>query len=179
MIQPRFLGTERDGVILKRLTLDDAPVLFDTIDANREHLSQYGEPTSRNNPTLDYVTDSIVAPDPPDALQMGIWDRDEFVGVINATPGPNNIATIGYWVAEENQKNGYATIATRSMAEFARGEFRGVQAQVAPENNRSKRVLARSGFMFLFPMHTSQGIIELFHFIGVPANLDSSLKSTQ
>lgn len=37
--------TESD-VVLRRLTIDDAPAMFALIDSNREHLSQHNDDTA-------------------------------------------------------------------------------------------------------------------------------------
>jgi RimJ/RimL family protein N-acetyltransferase len=145
MERPLILGTTLPGVQLKQLRLEDAPAYFEAVDANREHLSQFGDQTGKKYPTVESVEASIKYPDNPNKHRMGIWDRDIFVGTINMTLIENNIE-IGYWLDEQHTGMGYATVATRALATYAKRFYPSVYAGVNPENLVSQRVLERAGF---------------------------------
>ena len=60
----------------------------------------------------------------------------------------DGIAEIGYGISEEYQNNGYATEAVRAILEwaFSHAEVAAVEAETAPDNIASKRVLEKCGF---------------------------------
>jgi RimJ/RimL family protein N-acetyltransferase len=165
MIRPGLLTTENESVTLRRLMIDDAQEYFGVIDANRGHLSRFGEPIASNCPDIETVRALIVHPYPENRWQLGIWDDESFVGMVNLA-SEYKTAMIDYWLAEDKQGKGYATLAVSSLAEFASSKFYTIQALVKPENNRSIRVLARSGFMKAATYTTDQGSFKLFRYMG-------------
>jgi len=147
MNQILVLPTEQEAVVLRQLTIEDAPAYFNAVDANREHLSQFGDTTAQKYPTLESVQESILNPTNPDKLRLGIWDEDTFVGSINLTPEEDGSeAEIGYWLDARHTGKGYATVATRALANYAKNKFPKVRAEVAEGNEASVRVLERVGF---------------------------------
>lgn len=142
-----LLPTEQEPVELRRLTFDDAPYYFGAVDANREHLSQFGDETASKYPDLNAVEESIKNPDNPNKLRYGIWDGEQFVGSINLTPDEDHEdAEIGYWIDSRYTGHGYATLATRALAKYAQTRFDRVTADVHADNMASRRVLEKAGF---------------------------------
>lgn len=139
------LATENETVVLRQLTLEDAPAYFGAVDNNREHLSQFGDGTAAKYPDLASVEASITNPSNPDKLRFGVWDDTTFVGSINLTPDEEG-AEIGYWVDGRYGGKGYATLATKALAGFAKGKYPRVFADVVEGNTGSSRVLEKSGF---------------------------------
>ncbi len=143
--RPLVIPTEQNEVSLRQLTLEDAVVYFNAVDANREHLSQFEDDTSKKYPTLEEVEKSITSP--TNKLRMGIWDEDKFVGSINLTPSSDGkVAEIGYWLDERQTGKGYATVATAALTNYAKQRFTKVHAEVVEGNDASARVLKRTGF---------------------------------
>lgn len=142
-----FIPTEREAVVLKELTIDDAQAYFDAVEHSRKHLSQFGDDTSRKYPTLESVEESIRNPKDPDKLRMGIWDEDMFVGSINATPDDNDSVEVGYWVDIRRTGKGYAPLAVQALSPFLARKYRRVHADVAADNHNSIRVLEKTGYM--------------------------------
>ena len=138
-----------DGIFLRQYVPADAPVIFQLIDENREHLSQHGEDTARKYPTLESVADSIINPQNPRRLRFGIWDKDVFVGGINITPAENHTAVLGYWLGGQHQSKGYAgrSAWTLILSAFKAGKVQAIVAHVAKTNDRSIRLLERVGFI--------------------------------
>lgn len=141
------LSTEQETITLRQLAPEDAAAYFDAVDANRDHLSQFGDETADKYPTLASVEDSIANPNNPDKLRMGIWEGGTFVGSINLTPSDDGSdAEVGYWLDKRYTGNGYATVATKALAGYAKNKFRRVHAEVVEGNEASIGVLERAGF---------------------------------
>ena len=149
MNAPLVIPTEKDPVILRQLTIEDAPAYFEAVDANRNHLSQFGDETAAKYPNLESVEESFLNPSNPAKLRLGIWDSNTFVGSANLTPGEDGkSAEIGYWLDDRHTGKGYATVATRALAAHARQQrFHRVFANVTVGNEASASVLKRAGFV--------------------------------
>lgn len=147
MSAPITLSTEREGLTLRQLTIEDAPAYFEAIDANREHLSQFGDETADKYPDLEAVEQSILEPKNPDKVRLGIWDDETFVGSINLTPDEDGkAAEVGYWLDGRHTGHGYATLATTALSKYAAPKFQRLYAEVVDGNEASARVLERSGY---------------------------------
>lgn len=140
------LPTELETVTLRQLRPEDAPVMFDAIQASRDHLSQFGDITAGKYPDLLAVEQSITNPQNPDKLRMGIWDGEDFVGSINLTPDEEG-AELGYWLDARRTGHGYATLATRALAGHAAERYKRVHAEVVDDNGASRKVLERARFI--------------------------------
>lgn len=144
------IGTERQDTFLRQLSNEaDDLVYFSAIDANREHLSQFGDETASKYPTLEAVTEARINPSNPDKLRFGIWNKETFVGSINLTPDDYDGAEIGYWLDERYTGNGYATLAVKALGNYGRKRYSMVYAYVTEGNVASEAVLERAGFEML------------------------------
>lgn len=139
------ITTQKENVILREMRLDDASAYFESVEANRVHLSQFNDKTASKYPTLLSVEKSILIPENPDKLRLSIMDGGDFVGTINLTP-ENERAEIGYWIDSRFCGKGYATVAVRALAKFASEKFETVFAEVKIGNTPSEKVLEKSGF---------------------------------
>lgn len=139
------ITTQKENVLLRELRLDDASAYFESVEANRMHLSQFNDKTSSKYPTLLSVERSILIPENPDKLRLGIWDTDDFVGSINLIPEEDK-AEIGYWIDRRFTGCGYATIAIRALSNFAAKRFSNIYTEVKVDNEASAKVLERAGF---------------------------------
>ncbi|HEY2003828.1 MAG TPA: GNAT family N-acetyltransferase [Candidatus Saccharimonadia bacterium] len=140
-------------VLVRRLVPGDAPELFELIDRNRSHLTQFDDDTGRRYFSEEEVRRRIE--NPPE----GVWEyrcsiRDEvtsnMVGFIKLTrlPGIEDAVEIGYFLGEEFQGQGYMTSAIRELTNRALTElgFREVWARVHNKNSRSSKALMRCGY---------------------------------
>lgn len=147
MFNPLTLPTEREGLTLRQLAVEDASAYFEAVNANREHLSQFGDETATKYPDLQAVEKSILEPKNPDKIRMVIWDNDTFVGSINLTPDEDGrAAEVGYWLDGRHTGQGYATLATSALSKYASSRFPRLYAEVVDGNEASARVLERSGY---------------------------------
>ena len=142
-----FLFTDSPTVVLRELSTEaDDSAYFNSVEASRDHLSQFGDETAAKYPDLESVRAARTHPANPDKLRLGIWDDNTFVGSINLTPDPEGNAEIGYWLDVRYLGRGYATIATQSLAHYGARRYRNVYAIVAEGNLASEAVLERAGF---------------------------------
>ncbi len=139
----------QDGMSLHQLGPYDAQAYFDLIDADREHLSQFGDGTAIKYPSVDTVRESIVNPEYPTKLRFGIWQGGAMVGSINLSPDTGaNSAEVGYWIGKPYIGYGYARKATEALIEyvFEVTDLEVLYAEVAVGNEASRKTLERAGF---------------------------------
>jgi RimJ/RimL family protein N-acetyltransferase len=146
-----IIGTDYESVVLKQLVINDAPPMFDLIEADRGHLSQFDDETSDKYPTAEAVVMSINCPPDPRRLRFGIWDGDQMVGSINLTPDEDNYnGIIGYWVGAEHTGQHYASRALQLLINYAFQtlDVTSLSADVQVGNEASARTLERAGFAY-------------------------------
>ena len=70
------------------------------------------------------------------------------IALTNVVRGAFQNAYLGYWIAKDHTRGGYATEAVGLLMDFAfrRLELHRVQAAVRPDNRASRRVLEKAGF---------------------------------
>jgi RimJ/RimL family protein N-acetyltransferase len=147
MNEPLKIYTENPDVILRELKTEaDDIAYFEAVDADRDHLNQYGDTTSRKYPTLQDVTKARV--NAGGKLRMGIWDPSEtFLGSINARANDDAAEVeIGYWLRSKMQGHGYATVAVKALTNYLRPSYHRVFAEVHEGNEGSMKVLRRAGY---------------------------------
>lgn len=134
-------------ILILQFVPADARPLFALIDRNRGHLSQFDDETADKYPDFESVLDSILNPKDPNRLRLGIWCEGDLAGSINFTFGHRNAAEIGYWVGSEFCRQGLATVATRSIIEYAKRlvNVDRVTANAHINNLASRIVLTRAG----------------------------------
>jgi ribosomal-protein-serine acetyltransferase len=140
-----------DALKLIQLRPEDASELFNLIDMNREHLSQYDEPTSKKYPTFESLYASIATPPDPTRLRFGIWTNSEILGSINITP-LGDTGVIGYYLGSEYQGKKIMTRSVKRLVRYCFDELhlRTISADVAADNMPSRAVLFASGFSLQF-----------------------------
>lgn len=119
---PIEVKSKSGQISLRQFTPVIARDVFDLIDRNRDHLSQFGDETSQKYPTYESLLGSIVNPKNPKRLRFAVRDVDEeVVGSINLTPDGDNPqkGEVGYYLGSEHRGKGFATEATRLLSEFA------------------------------------------------------------
>ena len=142
--------TEREGSLaLKELTLDDAQVYFDTVDASREHLGKPYSLISQYLPTLQSVQNNILQAS-LNHYKFGVWESDKFRGSAELVAQPNQEAEIGCWIGADHVGKNFATRSTQLLTHWAFRELdiESVIAKIHKENVVSKRVIYKSGFFF-------------------------------
>jgi len=142
------LTTSDEGVLLLEFIPQDARPLFELINNNRVHLSQWDDETGSKYPDFQSVLRSITHPKNPDKIRLGIWSDGVLAGTINITPTKGRFTReIGYWVGNEFCGKDLATISTQRVILFGHrnGTTDRMIANAHIENLASQRVLLNAG----------------------------------
>lgn len=144
------LATSDQGVLLLEFIPADTRPLFELIDRNRDHLSQWSDETAAKYPDFESVLRSITRPSNPDRIRLGIWSDGFLAGTINITPTDAwgwYAKEIGYWVGAEFCGKGLATLATKRVILFGHrnGFTDRMIASTHIDNIASQKVLLKAG----------------------------------
>lgn len=144
---PDVLLLPGTGAILRRISPEHSEEMFELIDRNRPHLSQFGDETAAKYPTLESVRERNENQD-PNEKRFGIWDSDALVGFVKVTKKDRGWE-VGYWMGEEYTGKGYMTMAVRRITDYAKAQLgaENVWATVHKDNKASQRVLEKAEFV--------------------------------
>lgn len=103
-------------------------------------------------------------------VKWGIFINEECVGIIEAFDFNQKVGmvTIGYYLAETFWGRGIATEAVKLLVDFllVKADVNRIQAEVMPQNENSKKVLLKNGFikeglLRQATVWTGKGIVDL------------------
>ena len=145
----------QDGVYLKLVEERHAPQIFAVVDRERAYLREWLPWVDHNSEveyTLSFVKTALQQFASNDGFSAGIWNGDEFIGVI----GTHRIdwlyqrVEIGYWISQKFQGRGIVTDACRAVIDHAFNEWglHRVEIHCATENEKSCAIPKRLGFQF-------------------------------
>lgn len=144
--QPLYLETSRPSVTLRELATEaDDVAYFAAVQADPNHLRQFGDTTADKYQTLAEVTAARL--NAGDKVRMGIWDEGTFVGTVNLRPDSKGGAELGYWTHPDYVGRGYATLGAQALAAYGAEHFETVYAKVVEGNDASTHVLESAGFI--------------------------------
>lgn len=147
---PTFLELYGEGVTLRELRLNDAELYFNLVEADRGHLSQFGDTTADKYPDVLTVEQSILN-QPPNVHRFGIWndEQDIMVGLIKTTQGKHGVCEVGYWVGGRHTGHGYASRSLPAITEYSYSTLHApvVYAEVVVGNQASRKSLEKSGYV--------------------------------
>ncbi len=139
-------------VTLRPLSLDDAPELAEVLIAGREYLAPWEPIRDESFFTADgqaqLIEDVLRA---ENLLHHVILEDGAIAGRMNLSGivrGPFQSSSLGYWVAPSRAGRGVATLAVAEVLRLAFTEYdlHRVEACTLLHNERSQRVLIKSGF---------------------------------
>jgi ribosomal-protein-serine acetyltransferase len=142
-----------NDVTLRNLRMEDVLDLFDLVDRSREYLGEW-LPWVKNTVDIDselsFIRNSIQRMEFGIGIDMGIWFREQLVGVI----GFNNIdlnnmkGTIGYFLGERYQGKGTMLSSCRSLVNygFHKLNLHKIVIRCAADNIKSRRIPEKLGF---------------------------------
>ena len=142
-------------VAIREWTFEDARLLLDLIDANRERLRwwhQWVDITATADDTRAFL-EAHSSPEERARTLGGIVEyRGDAVGVLTLhdLDSQNKEAWFGYWLAEEAEGKGIINRGCKALIDIAfrtRGIHRSI-IRVAHDNPRSRAVPERLGFTF-------------------------------
>lgn len=134
------------GLVLTRLSPENAQQAYDLIDKNREHFSQFEVNSTTGYETVDQVLESIKF---LKRIRFLITDQNGVaVGFVNLVPLPSGVVELTYFIDKDNVGKGYATDAATAAVDFALENLStfAVVARVNPQNIASQKVLSKIGF---------------------------------
>jgi len=142
-----------EEIVIREWAVADAQVLFDLVDANRQHLRRWEWPWVDKTRTVDDLKISLEKDTSAETRARILGGIVEFhgaaVGVLNlrGLDSPHRAAEFGYWLAREAQGKGIVTRGCRALIDIAFRE-RGIHRIViipASDNVRSRAVAERLG----------------------------------
>lgn len=140
---------------LEEITLSMAPVIFETIDRDRNYLRQwlpFVDFTREVSDTELFIKGMLSEKNKRRDEIFTIWYNMEFAGLIGFkdTDWVNNKTELGYWLAENMQGKGIITLSTAKLVRYAFKKLgmNRVQIKVATGNHKSAAVPSRLGFQF-------------------------------
>lgn len=150
-------GLAKVRSLVRPLERDDIPALARLTRANRKFLA----PTSPLRPEEHFTDEgqeraaleSLRAAENGTALPLVIVDgAGDLVGTLNINSiirGAFQSASIGYWVAQDRNGQGFASAAVAAARQIAseRLGLHRLQAETLVDNQASQRVLTRNGFV--------------------------------
>lgn len=141
-----------DGLVLRHFTLDDAQVIYEHVQANRERLRRYlpwADRTESIEHTFQFLLDASAARQAGQWLVYGLWQDGEFVGAAGThdIDRVDHHLSIGYWISQSAEGRGIVTRACRRLIRLAFEELgmERVEIRVAVGNDRSCAIAARLG----------------------------------
>jgi RimJ/RimL family protein N-acetyltransferase len=143
---PVFLDGE--VVTLRAIEEEDLPFLQRAVN-DPEVWRAIGAPEPVNSQQEQEFFDDVVCSD--DSIDLLIAADDDPVGIVSFWPGDGTVskAELGYWVAPDHHRQGYASEATELMIDygFAQLGYHRIEARVFEYNDASQNLLEGLGFV--------------------------------
>jgi RimJ/RimL family protein N-acetyltransferase len=157
MSEVLILQTSRENLELRQFaTVADDAAVFNAINANREHLSQYGETTATSAPNLASVSRRNLRLG--DEIRMSILDDNIFQGVVRASPSDDKKQVeLGLWLIEKATGKGSATLALSALTKHVLPQYDRAFVRININNIKSQNVAERAGYC----------LIEVEHVLGI------------
>lgn len=140
-----------EEITLRELALKDALSIFNTIDTERDYLSEwlpFVELTQDITFTSRFIENYLKSEERD--LTCIIRYRNRFVGLIGLkdTDYDNHKTEIGYWISEKYQGKGIVTRACRRLIDYAFDDLKlnRIQIKAATGNLKSQRIPEKLGF---------------------------------
>lgn len=136
---------------LKVIGIEDAELVFNTINNEREYLGvwlPFVEDTRDISYTKAFIENSAVLNSAN--LTFTIFYQNHFAGLIGFkdTDFDNKKTEIGYWLSESFQHKGIITRSCKALINYAfdKMDMNRIQIKAAEENLKSRNVAERLGF---------------------------------
>lgn len=144
-----------DNLRLEKVNLSMAPVIFATINRDREYLKTwlpFVELTRQVSDTEKFLQGILEEPTSLRSEVFSIWVKEEFAGLIgfNDIDWLNHKTEIGYWLAEKMQGKGIVSQCLEKLIRYAflKLKLNRIQIKVAVGNQKSVAIPKRLGFVF-------------------------------
>ncbi|HEX9412522.1 MAG TPA: GNAT family N-acetyltransferase [Ktedonobacterales bacterium] len=145
-----------ERVLLRPYRADDAPALWQAIDASRDHIRPWLPFADRHrtvDETRDWISHRMAAWLLREDLGLSIWERgtEHFLGGIGLHPRNWDIGyfELGYWLRQSAEGHGYLSEAVRLLTDYAFDALHANRIEIGCDtrNQRSAAVAERLGFV--------------------------------
>ena len=141
-----MLTTERVGLVLRELTIDEIAEYYEVVDRNRAHLHQHGDYRFEHDATVEDVRRYFENPW-DNNVRLGIWSDGRLIGRIDLHPIDPPKWVLGYWLDRASTGRGFVTLACRAaISHLKQLGATELYAGVTNGNDASIGVLRRLGF---------------------------------
>ncbi len=141
------------GLELRLIRPQDAPALFEIVEANREKLRvwlPWVDATRKLADTEKYIATALRENEKTRAFTCGIWANGRLTGIIghNRIDWANRAGFPAYWLAPGSEGQGIMTQCCRAVIAHAFGELQLARlfVGVATENLRAQKIPEKLGF---------------------------------
>jgi len=142
-------------VRLEAVNLSMAPVIFETIDRDRDFLIQwlpFVEYTQKLSDTENFINSLVTQRGKKRDEVFAIWYKNEFAGLIGFkdTDWVNRKTELGYWLAQNMQGKGIITSSVEKLIGYAfkKLKMNRIQIKVAKGNSKSAAIPIKLGFQY-------------------------------
>jgi ribosomal-protein-serine acetyltransferase len=137
---------------LRPLVTEDAPELYALVESNRARLARWmpwaADQTAEG--TAAFIRRATEQEGNEDGFQRALIVNGAIAGTVgfHRIDRENLSTSIGYWLGEEFEGRGAMTDAVMQLIDHAFGEWglHRVELHIAPDNERSRALVARLGF---------------------------------
>ena len=142
-------------VRLEAVNLSMAPVIFETIDRDRDFLIQwlpFVEYTQKISDTENFINSLVTQRGKKRDEVFAIWYKNEFAGLIGFkdTDWVNRKTELGYWLAQNMQGKGIIITSVEKLIGYAfkKLKMNRIQIKVAKGNSKSAAIPIKLGFQY-------------------------------
>lgn len=145
--------TVNDTTSLRQLQREEAPALFQLINASRKNLRKFLPWVDYNTTeehSLRFIELMLRKTNEQEAVAFGIWHNQQLCGVIDLHGWDHalQMAEIGYWIGEVHQGKGLVTASCKTLISygFAAMRLNKVEVRFALQNDKSAQIPIKLGF---------------------------------
>ncbi len=142
-------------ILLHRIEIQDAGVIFHAIDSNREWLSKwlpFVSWTKEINDTKAFIASAVEKRDSTGNEIYTMWYQGDFAGIIgfHNTDKYNEKTEIGYWLIRGMARKGIISTSVKALISLAFESMmiNRITIKCATDNVASEGVAVRAGFHF-------------------------------
>lgn len=142
--------------VLQLLQLEDAPALFQAVDANRQHLREWLPWVDDTRTVADserFIAFGLQQMADGNGFHSGLWHEGRLVGVLgyNYIRQEEARTEFGYWLIKEAEGKGLMSRAVQAMLAYAFNDLgmKYIEIRCAVGNQRSQNIPQRLGFRYI------------------------------
>jgi ribosomal-protein-serine acetyltransferase len=147
-----ILSFRLDSLGIRPLEAGDAAELYALIEANRDYLARWMPWAAAQDlaGTERFISETEEQLSRGTGFQAALAPQGRIIGTVGFPDfdGVDRNASIGYWLAEDEQGKGTMTTAVSALLDhaFYEWDLHRVEIHCAPENKRSRAIPERLGF---------------------------------